>query len=149
MILALQVLLIAFCVQGLVKFTVGFLVPYPTRIRRIASYYSRGGRIIGIYDTATLIIMVVLVVLTFLTEMQYLSFIAGIVVGMLTIQIFFHRFSRVLSAEEAPETPTPPRKLMSYAIQADPALAWREIAFMSVLFIWALYTLVTNFTLSR
>jgi hypothetical protein len=38
---------------------------------------------------------------------------------------------------------------MSYAIQADPALAWREIVFMSVLFIWALYTLVTNFTLSR
>ena len=131
MILVLQVLLIAFCVQGLVKFAVGFLVPYSTRIRRLASYYSRGGRIIGVYDTATLIVMAVLVVLLFLTELQYLSFITGIVVGMLTIQIFFHRFSRVLAQEKAPETPTPPRKLMSYAIQADPALAWREIIFMA------------------
>ena len=88
-------------------------------------------------------------VLLFLTELQYLSFITGIVVGMLTIQIFFHRFSRVLAPEKAPETPTPPRKLLSYAIQADPALAWREIIFMSVLFIWALFTRLTNFTLSR
>lgn len=47
-VLALQILLIAFCVQGLVKFAVGFLVPYPIRIRRIASYYERGGRIISI-----------------------------------------------------------------------------------------------------
>ena len=47
MVLALQILLIAFCVQGLVKFAVGFLVPYPIRIRRIA-LYERGGRIISI-----------------------------------------------------------------------------------------------------
>jgi hypothetical protein len=132
-----------------VKFVVGFLVPYSTRVRRIASYYSRDGRIIGVYDTASLIVIVVLAVLLFLTETRYLSFITGIVVGMLIIQIFFHRLSRVLAPGEAPETPTPPTKLMSYAIQADPALARREIIFMSVLFIWALFTLITNFTLSR
>ena len=103
MVLALQILLIAFCVQGLVKFAVGFLVPYPTRIRRIAAYYSRGGRNIGIYDTVTLIIMAVLVAVLFLTQLQYLSFITGIVVGMLTIQIFFHRFSRVLAEEKMPD----------------------------------------------
>ena len=144
MVLALQILLIAFCVQGLVKFAVGFLVPYPTRIRRIASYYQRGGRIISIYDTVTLIIIVVLVVLLFLTQMHYLSFITGLIVGMLTIQIFFHRFSRVLPAEQMPETPMPPRKLMSYAIQATPALGWREILFMTALFVWALAMLLTH-----
>ena len=45
---ALTVLLIAFCLQGLVKFAVGFAVPYRTRITRIAAYYRRDGRIISI-----------------------------------------------------------------------------------------------------
>src|SRR5262245_13675639 len=95
-VLALHIVLIARCVQGLVKFAAGYLVPYPTRIRRIAAYYDRGGRIISIYDTVTLLVIVALVVLLFLTQMQYLSFITGLVAGMLIIQIFFHRFNRVL-----------------------------------------------------
>ncbi len=148
MVLALQILLIAFCLQGLVKFAVGFLVPYPVRIRRIASYYERGGRIISIYDTVTLIIIGVLVVLLFLTQMDDLSFITGLIAGMLTVQIFFHRFSRVLPAEQMPETPAPPRKLMSYAIQATPGLGWREILFMTALFVWALAILLTHLQLS-
>lgn len=78
----LTVLLIAYCLQGLVKFAVGFLVPYPTRINRIASYYRRDGRTISIYDSVTLVVMVALVVLLLLTEMQYLSFITGLVVGV-------------------------------------------------------------------
>ena len=45
------------------KFAVGFVVPCPIRIRRIASYYQRGGRIISIYDTVTLITVVALIVL--------------------------------------------------------------------------------------
>lgn len=67
--------------------------------------------------------VVSLVVLLLLTQMQSLSFITGLVVGMLTIKVFFHRFSTPLPPDKAPETPTPPRKLMSYAIQANPA--WR------------------------
>jgi hypothetical protein len=43
-----------------------------------------------------------------------------------------------------PESPTAPRKLISYAIQADPGLAWREIILMSALFVWALYELISN-----
>ena len=75
--------------------------------------------------------------------MQELSFITGLIVGMLIIQIFFHRFSKPLPPERAPaESPSPPRKLMSYAIQADPALAWREIILMTALFVWALYELI-------
>ena len=58
MSIVLTVVLIAFCVQGLVKFAVGFLVPYQTRINRIATYYRRDGRIISIYDSATLVIIV-------------------------------------------------------------------------------------------
>jgi hypothetical protein len=146
MSVALSILLIGFCVQGLVKFAVGFLVPYPTRIRRIASYYQRGGRIISIYDTVTLVIIVVLVVLLFLTGVHELSFITGLVVGMLVIQIFFHRFSEPLPEDKAPESSAPPRQTMSYAIQAHPGLAWREIVMMTVLFGWALFALAVSLT---
>jgi hypothetical protein len=79
--------------------------------------------------------------------MQYLSFITGLVVGMLTIQIFFHRFNRVLPDERTPETHAPPNKLMSYAIQAQPALAWREIILMTALFGWSLAILLTHLQL--
>ncbi len=142
MTLALTIVLIAFCLQGLVKFAVGFLVPYPIRIKRIAAYYERDGKIISIYDSVTLVIMVALVVLLVLTDPHHVSFVTGLVVGMLTIQLFFHRFSKPLPEDKAPESPTPPRKLMSYAIQANPGLAWREIAFMTVLFVGALCLLV-------
>jgi hypothetical protein len=142
--IALTILLIAFCIQGLVKFAVGFLVPYDTRIKRISSYYERDGRIISIYDSITLAIIMVLVVLLFLTGMQELSFITGLIVGMLIIQIFFHRFSRPLDPERAPQPPTPPRQVMSYAIQAHPRLAWREVAVMTCLFVWALFVLTRS-----
>ncbi len=140
----LTIALILFCIQGLVKFAVGFLVPYDTRIKRISSHYERDGRIISIYDTATLVIIVVLVVLLFVTGVHELSFITGLVVGMLIIQIFFHRFSERLIEDKAPETSAPPRKIMSYAIQANPGLGWREIIVMTALFCWALYELVSH-----
>jgi hypothetical protein len=89
MSVALTVLLIAFCVQGLFKFAVGFLVPYRTRINRIASYYRRDGRIISIYDSVTLAVIVALVALLFLTDMHAVSFITGLIAGMLLIQISF------------------------------------------------------------
>ena len=142
MSVVLTIVLIAFCIQGLVKFAVGFLVPYRTRIARIATYYEHDGRIISIYDSVTLVIIVALVVLLFLTEMQELSFITGLIVGMLVIQIFFHRFDKPLAPEQAPESGAPPRKIMSYAIQANPELAWREIVVMTALFAWALYVLI-------
>ena len=47
-----------------------------------------------------------------------------------------------LPAGQAPEPEASPRKVMSYAIQARPALAWREIALMTALFGWAPYELI-------
>ena len=144
MSIALTILLIAFCVQGLTKFVVGFAVPYRTRIARIEAYYRRDGRIISIYDSVTLVVIIALVVLLFLTDMQPVSFITGLVAGMLIIQIFFHRFSEPLAADRAPEPEAAPRKIMSYAIQGRPGLAWREIALMTALFGWALYELIVR-----
>jgi hypothetical protein len=142
MSIVLTIALIAFCVQGLVKFAVGFLVPYQTRIGRIATYYRRDGRIISIYDSVALVIIVGLIGLLSLTGMQDLSFITGLIVGMLIIQLFFHRFDKPLAPEQSPESGATPRKVMSYAIQAQPGLAWREILVMTALFGWALYALL-------
>ena len=51
MTVALTILLIAFCIQGLVKFAVGFAVPYPPdQPDRVL--LQRDGRIISIYDSA-------------------------------------------------------------------------------------------------
>lgn len=33
---------------------------------------------------------------------------------------------------------------MSYAIQANPGLAWREITFMTAVFAWGLYQLLAE-----
>jgi hypothetical protein len=125
---------------GLVKFAVVFLVPYRTRINRIASYYRRDGRIISIYDSVTLAVIVTLVALLFLTDMHAISFITGLIAGMLRIQIFLSPLRQTLPPEHAPpESPPPPSKLMSYAIHADSGLAWREISPMTAPFVWALY----------
>jgi hypothetical protein len=142
--LGLTIVLMLFCLQGLVKFVIGFLVPYEKRITRIRSYYGRDGRTIRRYDDITLVIMVALVVLLSLTDMQYLSFIAGYLIGLLTLQLFFHRFIEIMPPDKRPEEPAPPVKHVSYAIQAAPGLAWKEIAFMAIILGWGLYMLVAR-----
>lgn len=79
-------------------------------------------------------IIVALFVVLFLTEMHELSFITGLVVGMLIIQTSFHRFDKPLASEQSPESGAPPRKIMSDAIQACPKLAWKDITVMTALF---------------
>ncbi len=137
MSIVLTIVLIAFCVQGLVKFAVGFLVPYSTRINRIATYYRRDGRIISIYDSVTLVIIVALVILLFLTDMHELSFITGLIVGMLIIQIFFHRFDKPLAPERHPNPRL--RQEKSCRTQSKPNPGWpARILVMTALFGWAL-----------
>jgi hypothetical protein len=142
MTIALEILLILFCLDGLRKFAMGFLVPYEVRIKQISKYYEKDSKVIGTYDSVMLAMIVVIVVLLFLTDMRHLNFIAGLVVGMLSIQVFYHRFNKVLPADKAPRPPVAPNKLNSFAVQADPGLAWREIVFMTVLLAWSLYMLV-------
>jgi hypothetical protein len=81
-------------------------------MRRIASYYQRDGRIISIDDTLALMIIAVLIAISPATGMHELSFITGLIVGMLVIPIFFHRFSEPLPEDRAPESSSPPGKVM-------------------------------------
>ncbi len=107
-------------------------------------YDKGGGRIIKIFDDAVLIVMVVFVLLLFASGVEYLNFTTGLLVGMTLIQVYFHRFSDPLPPEKSPKPPITALKMMSYSIQANPGKAWRELIFMTILFIWALYMLFSQ-----
>lgn len=142
--LALVILLILYCVQALAKFAVHFLLPYDRRIRQMARNYAKDHKVIAVYDNVTLLVQIVLVALLVATDLHYLSFLTGLFVGMSLIQVYFHRFVRPLPEVKMPEGPLPPIKLMSYAIQAQPGLAWREYVLMAAAAIWGLYVLVVH-----
>jgi hypothetical protein len=88
--------------------------------------------------------MLAFLALLFVSGVDYLSFATGLLVGMTIIQVYFHRFSAVLPSDKSPDPPVSAIKLMSYAIQADPGKAWRELTLMTVLLVWVLYMLVTH-----
>jgi hypothetical protein len=137
----LAVLLALYILQALLKFAVHFLVPYDTRRRRIEAMYT--GRAIGAYDDLVSLLMLVLIgLLIWSGAFEPLSFWTGLVVGMTLIQVYFHRFSQPVAPDKAPEPPLTPIRLISFAIQARPSLAWKEYAIMALLFIWALASLV-------
>ncbi|WP_433519610.1 hypothetical protein ACQP2T_31120 [Nonomuraea sp. CA-143628] len=144
MTIALGILIALFYLQALAKFGLWLFAPYHVRIKRIAAYYERGQRLIGIYDTLTLLCVVAIIALQFAVGTSALSFAAGLVAGMNLIQIFIHRFNQPLAENRRPPAPAAPNITMSYAIQARPALGWREIIIMAGLSVWALYVIVTE-----
>ena len=75
---------------------------------------------------------------------EYISFVTGLLVGMVLIQLYFHSFSQPLTPEKSPEPPISAIKMMSYAIEDKPELAWKELLIMTILFIWSLYVLFTQ-----
>jgi hypothetical protein len=142
--LILKILLTVYILYALLKFFEFFFRSDETKMKGLRAVYSGDMRVIRIFDNVLLILMVVFVVLLFVTGIEYLSFTTGLLVGMTIIQVYFHRFSDPLPAEKSPEPPVTAIKLMSYSIQANPGKAWRELIFMTVLFVWALFMLVTR-----
>lgn len=140
--IALIIILLLYSIQALAKFGLWTVVPYRTRIRQISRYYAKEHRIIGIYDTISLLAVVACLVLLFAVGVQYLSFVTGFLAGMLVIQTFIHRFMERLPQDKMPPEPVVPSKLLSYAIQARPTLAWREIVVIAVVLGWGMVALV-------
>ena len=138
----LKILLVVYIAYALLKFFDFFYQSYDTRIRAIKAAYADNGRILKTFDTVILALMILLVILLFASGVEYLSFTTGLLVGSTIIQVYFHRFSEPLAADKAPEPPVSAIKLMSYSIQASPEKPWRELAFLTVLFVWALYHLL-------
>jgi hypothetical protein len=140
----LKILLTLYIVYALVKFFDFFYSSYDRRIAGLRSAYQEGGHAIKLFDNVILVVMALFVVLLFASGMEYLSFITGLLVGMTLIQVYFHRFIDPLPPDKAPKPPVSAIKLMSYAIQANPEKAWRELLFMTVLLLWGLYMLLTR-----
>lgn len=144
-LLILKILLIFFVVYSLVKFFVFFFVKYNTRRKLLDSSYNGKTSATKISDIFLLIMVILLIVFLYASgTTEYLSFTTGLLVGMVLIQLYFHSFSDPLPPEKSPEPPVSPIKLMSYAIEANPKKAWRELIIMTVIFIWALYMLLTQ-----
>src|SRR4051794_4351863 len=140
--LALKALLALYILQSLHKFFEFFYVSYDRRIARIRAVYAANG--VSVFDTIALIVVVVLLALQFIAGVEYLSFTTGLLVGMTLIQLYFHRFNQPLTADQCPDPPIYPIKLLSYAIQAMPGRPWREMTMMTILLCWALYMLLTE-----
>ncbi len=144
-LLILKILLVVYILYALVKFFEFFFRKNETKMKGLRMVYvAGGGRIVKIYDNVILIVMVIFVGLLFVSGVEYISFTTGLLVGMTIIQVYFHRFSDPLPPEKSPEPPITALKMMSYSIQANPGKAWRELVFMTFLFVWALYKLATQ-----
>ena len=144
-LLVLNILLIFFVVYSLIKFFVFFFVKYDTRRKLLDSSYNGKTTATKISDIFLLSMVMLLLIFLFLSgRTDYLSFTTGLLVGMVLIQLYFHSFSEPLKPEQSPESPVSPIKIMSYGIEASPGKAWRELLIMTVIFIWALYMLLTQ-----
>jgi len=141
----LKVLLTLFVLQALIKFYVFFFVKYDVRRKQLDKSYGNQTSATKYFDNIILVVLALLITLLFVSDnMQYLSFITGIYVGATLIQVYFHRFSQPLSDDKAPQPPISPIKLMSYAIQAFPKKPWKELLFLTVIFLWGLYMLLSK-----
>ncbi|WP_048190344.1 hypothetical protein [Methanobacterium sp. SMA-27] len=140
----LKILLIFFVVYSLIKFYVFFFIKYERRRKLLDSSYNGETSATKVQDIFLLVMALILLGLLFISGgMQYISFITGLFVGMLLIQLYFHSFSKPLKTEESPEPPISPIKIMSYAIEASPGRAWKELVILTVILVWALYMLLT------
>jgi hypothetical protein len=131
----LKVLLSVYVAYALLKFFDFFFVGYERRMAGIRAAYEGDGRTLRVFDDVMLVFCCVLVGLLVVARAHALSFVTGLLVGMTLIQVYFHRFNRPLPEAEAPPQPVSAIKLMSWSIQAAPALAWRELALMTIVLV--------------
>ena len=142
-LLALEILLTFFVAYSLIKFLVFFFVKYDTRRKLLDGSYEGKTSATKTSDIFLLVGVLILLALLFASGViNYISFITGLFAGMVLIQTYFHSFSKPLTPEESPEPPVSPIKLMSYAIEANPGLAWKQLIIITVLLIWGLYMLL-------
>ncbi len=141
----LKILMTLFVVQALIKFYVFFFVKYETRRKQLDRSYGGKTSATKGFDNIILVVLALLITLLFLSKtMEYLSFITGLYIGATLIQVYFHRFSDPLPEDKAPKPPVSPIKMMSYGIQAFPKKPWKELLFLTLIFLWGLYMLLSK-----
>lgn len=140
--LLLKILLVLYLLQALLKFAVQAFVPYEKRIKKIEGYYSKEET--HTFDNILLVLTIAFVALLIAVGFDAVNFATGLVVGMTLIQLYFHRYSTPLPKDMAPKGVFSPIKYISYAIQADPRKAWRELLIVVALSLPLLYMLMDD-----
>lgn len=143
--LTIEIFLFIYIVYALVKFYEFFYREESTRKKGLEMVYVKGnGKVVRTFDIVMFVIITLLVIGIFAVGVEYLSFIVGLLVGMTIIQAYFHRFDKPLPKDKMPEPPITALKMESYSVQYMPWRAWRELLFMSLLFVWALFQIAHN-----
>jgi hypothetical protein len=131
----LNVFVVLYSLYALMKFAFFFVLRYPTRRKALDRAYA--GRSYAT-SRADIVLLVTAAIMSFGLLMKGadpISFLGGLLVGGTLIQLYFHAFhAPVASDYEAPE-PRSPLKIMSYAIQAEPARPWKELCLFAALII--------------
>ena len=143
--LTLKILLTVYIFYALLKFFEFFFRSNEAKMKGLEAVYLRGGgAVVKAFDNIMLVFLLILLALLFTSGVEYLSFTTGLLVGMTIIQLYFHEFSDPLPPEKSPQPPITALKMLSYSIQANPGKAWKELVFMTLLFGWSLYMLMTH-----
>jgi hypothetical protein len=146
MLLTLQIVVTFLIIHSLLKFAFFFVLPYARRRKMVEDSYGSKPSATKRSDIVLLLLCVVLLVLLFVSvDVDYLSFAVAFYVGMTLIQLYFHQFSVPLSLDKLPPPEVSPIKMMSFAIQEKPSRPWKELLMITVLFLWILYRLASDF----
>ena len=144
-LLILKILLLLLSIHAILKPLFFYFLKYDVRRKQLDKSYGNKASATTIFDNVILVVLLLLVALLYISKnMQYLSFIAGLYIGATLIQTYFHAFSSPLPEDKAPKLLVSPIKMMSYAIQANPEKPWKQLLFISILFLWGIYMIVTN-----
>ncbi|AYG64939.1 MULTISPECIES: hypothetical protein [unclassified Rhizobium] len=135
----LTILVTIYAVHALAKFGFFFVLSYRSRRKALDRVYAGKTSATKTADAVLLVFAIILAGLLGIRGADHVSFLTGLLVGMTLIQIYFHQFSVPLSSDEAPEPPSSPIKIMSYAIQARPSRPWKELVVIACLLAWSLY----------
>lgn len=144
-VLILKILLLLLSIHAVIKPLFFFLLSYQTRRKQLDKSYGNKLSATTVFDNVILLVLLILITLLVLSkQMEYLSFAVGLYVGATLIQVYFHSFSRKLPEDKSPKLPASPIKIMSYAIQANPGKPWKSLLFISILFLWIIYMILTQ-----
>ena len=145
----LTILVTIYAVHALAKFGFFFVLSYRSRRKALDRAYAGKASATKTADAVLLLFAIILAVLLGIRGTDHVSFLTGLLVGMTLIQTYFHQFSVPLSDDEAPQPPSSPIKIMSYAIQARPSQPWKELVVIACLLVWSLYGLAQQYGLLR
>ena len=131
----LNAFVVVFGLYALAKFTFFFILSYATRRKALDKAYAGRSYATGPSDVVLLLIVIAMSAALLARGAEPIGFLGGLLAGGTLIQLYFHAFHAPVSAEyEAPE-PRSPLKIMSYAIQAEPARPWKELLTFGILIV--------------